>query len=308
MGESGPLRPSAFDVRWGAATSQGAVRRHNEDAWYAGPPVFLVADGMGGHQRGEVASRVVVEAFQAVDDEWLTAPVVCDVLDRASAEVGGIAADGPPPGTTVVGVGLAEQEGAPCWLVFNVGDSRAYRLRAGDLKQISVDHSRVQQLLDSGDAVSGRRAASTPRNVITRAIGGGMRGAVEVDQWLLPAGAGDRVLLCSDGLTTEVSDQLIAATLLSVNDPQDAAEQLVAAAVDAGGHDNVTVVIVDAVRVANPDGSPAATSVETTLSDFPAPDDDATLPDPTAFLDVINAQDDVALAVRDRAGEQEVLQ
>ena len=301
------LGRAVFDVGWGATTSQGAVRSHNEDSWYAGGRVFVVADGMGGHQRGEAASRVVAQAFTALaGDEWLTAHALCEVLGRAADEVSALAAAGPPPGTTVVGVGLASQEGAPCWLVFNVGDSRAYLLRNGELKQISIDHSRVQQLIDSGEAGSGRRAAVAPRNVITRAIGGGMRGPVEVDQWLLPATEGDRLLLCSDGLHTEVSDQLIAATLLSTRDPRRAADQLVAAAVAAGGHDNVTVVIVDALRVIGADGTVAGASVETTLSDFPSTDDDATLPDPTAFLEAI-AADDEALG-QDAGREQEVLQ
>lgn len=267
-----------FEVAWGAATDQGRVRSRNEDAWYAGTSVFVVADGMGGHTSGEVASRSVVDSFRADDDLWLTPEVLHEALDSAVARVRGLPAPGRAPGSTVVGVGLAAQAGVPCWLVFNVGDSRAYRLSAGLLEQISVDHSRVQELKDAGVVIE----AGPRRNIITKAIGGGVRGPVSADQWLMPALAGDRILLCSDGLTGEVSDQLIAATLLAFRSPQSAAEQLVSAAVNAGGRDNVTVVVVDAVRVGSADARHTDVMEGDTLSDLADPN--PTVPDINAFM------------------------
>jgi PPM family protein phosphatase len=152
------------------------------------------------------------------------------------------------PGSTVSGVGLAMYENRPSWLVFNIGDSRTYLLQGGELEQVTVDHSQVQELVDSGvpHEVARTRVA---RNVITRAIGGGMPTAPRTDQWLVPARPGDRVLVCSDGLSEELTDQLITAILQSFANAGEAAEQLVNAALDAGGRDNVTAVVVDAVSI-----------------------------------------------------------
>jgi len=193
-----------------------------------------------------MASQAVVAAFQAESQtDWLTPEGLHRALEQASRVIvqasGGV---GRAPGSTVVGVGLAAQSGLPYWMIFNVGDSRAYMLRSGRLQQISVDHSRVQAVADAGG-----QANPAARNVITRAIGAGLPSPVLADQWLMPAAVGDRVMLCSDGLSTEVSDQLIAATLLAFCEPQEAADELVRAALNAGGRDNVTVVVVDAIEV-----------------------------------------------------------
>mgnify|MGYP000853811308 FL=1 len=236
---------TVFEVSWGAASHTGIVRDHNEDAWLAASRLFLVADGLGGHERGEVASRAVVDAFRRIADDWLTGEKLREALLQASTTVAALDREGRAPGSTVVGVGLTEQPGPPCWLVFNVGDSRAYLLRGGSLEQISVDHSRVQELLDAGRQLSG----PISHNVITRAIGAGVPGPAAADQWLVPATVGDRILLCSDGLTTEVSDQLIAAALLTFTDPQLAADELVRSALTAGGRDNVTALVVDVIAV-----------------------------------------------------------
>lgn len=261
--------PVRFAVAWGAATDRGRRRSINEDRYLAAPPIFIVADGMGGHLRGDAAAAAVVEAFHdvpvqpRVSSEWLHAAV-----SDAARRVRQVAATAQPapgaPGSTLSGVGLTEQAGQPCWLVFNVGDSRTYRLRAGILEQVSVDHSEVQELLDAGRIAAEDVRHHAQRSVITRAIGGGLPGEPVVDQWLLLAAAGDRVLVCSDGLTGEVSESLIAATLLSHEAPQDAADALVRAAVEAGGRDNVTVVVVDAVDVS---ADPSLTLDEDTLGD-----------------------------------------
>lgn len=266
--------PIRFAVQHGVASHSGLVREPNEDSWLASRNVYLVADGLGGHARGEVASQAVVAAFAAEShSDWLSPDGLHRALEQASRDVIELGGSGRAPGSTVVGAGLAAQSGTPYWMIFNIGDSRAYLLRSGRLQQISIDHSRVQEVADAGG-----RPNSAPRNVITRAIGAGLPGPVLADQWLLPAITGDRVVLCSDGLSTEVSDQLIAATLLAFAEPQEAADELVRAALNAGGHDNVTVLVIEAIEVAgtvstiDPD--------EDTLGGPPmGADDHATLPD-----------------------------
>lgn len=242
-------QPSAaiFRATAGAATDAGRARTHNEDSYLAATPVFLVADGMGGHTRGAAASARVVRGFEPLAGrDWVSPAELHDAVTRAAASVGELAGDGPAPGSTLTGVALTRADGRPCWLVFNVGDSRAYLMRDGALEQVSVDHSRRQELLEAGTPED---SIMVGRNVITRALGGGRGGVPIVDQWLLPAAQGDRLLVCSDGLSTEVSAPLIAAILGSQPDPRDAARELVAAALEAGGRDNVTVVVVDAVEV-----------------------------------------------------------
>lgn len=237
-----------FTVAWGAATDRGQKRAHNEDSYLASPPVFLVADGMGGHQGGDVASRTVVESFEGLSGEAaLTSEALLRTINEAVGRVRAIASSGRAPGSTLTGVGLAAQGSTPCWLVFNIGDSRTYRLSGGVLEQVSVDHSEVQAMVDSGALRAEQAQLHEKRNVVTRALGGGIPGIPVVDQWLLIARPNDRILLCSDGLSTELTDQFLMATLQAVPDPQAAAEALVEAAVRAGGRDNVTAVVVDAV-------------------------------------------------------------
>lgn len=219
------------------------MRAVNEDALLAYPPVFLVADGMGGHDAGDVASRLAVEEFaQLAGQPHATSDDVHACFTRTAERIRE-ALDGRPCGTTVSGVAVAEHEGSSYWLVFNVGDSRVYRWVEGHLRQISVDHSVVQEMLDNG-ALDAEQARSHPeRHVLTRALGSGA--SPEPDYWMIPAGPHDRVLVCSDGLTGELSDAAISEVLGLFADPQEAAQELVRLAVDAGGHDNVSTVVVD---------------------------------------------------------------
>lgn len=269
-------------LRWGTATHVGRVRTENQDTFLAQPPVFVVADGMGGHRAGRDAAERVRETFS--EQAWHTwvGPVELNAaIELATQRVRALAepADGTPadgaPGSTVTGVALAWQEG-PAWLVFNVGDSRTYLLRGEQLQQITVDHSHRQALVDQGWTPEQARARSG-RHVITRAIGGGLRGLPRPDQWLLPTQLGDRVLLCSDGLTLELSDQLITAVLLAHPDPGDAAGELVAAATRSGGRDNVTVVVVDALQVTG-GAAPDDTDLEGTVETWAAVEGHDTLP------------------------------
>lgn len=229
---------------WGSATDCGLFRRLNEDALLAYPPLFVVADGMGGHDAGEVASRIAVEEAGRLAGRAEVAADDVHVIVRAiSTRVRAVVPDGRTVGTTFAGVGVARHEGGAYWLVFNIGDSRVYRYADATLSQISVDHSVVQELVDRG-VISAAEALHHPdRHVITRAIGTGPD--PDPDYWLIPAGQADRMLVCTDGLTDELADAEIAELLGSSPDPQVAAERLVKAAVDRGGRDNVTAVVVD---------------------------------------------------------------
>ncbi|SJN46235.1 Protein serine/threonine phosphatase PrpC, regulation of stationary phase [Microbacterium esteraromaticum] len=241
-------------TRSASATDVGARRRLNEDAFLAAAPLFIVADGMGGHDAGEVASAKVVEHFSTLSgQESLSIGQVRDVLASARTAVGALGQQGTAgAGTTLSGVVIASVDGLGYWLVLNIGDSRTYQFSNGMLEQITVDHSYVQELIDEGEITPEQAKSDRRRNIITRAIGAGSVG--DADYWLFPAESGDRMLVCSDGLTTELPDERIAEVLATEPDPQRAADMLTAEAVRAGGRDNVTVVIVDALTVASARG------------------------------------------------------
>jgi PPM family protein phosphatase len=237
-----PAFDGLVEVSVGSATHCGHHRRVNEDSLLVLPHVYVVADGMGGHAAGDEASAILVEEMRRLAEGAVEASDVSGVLEQANARVRRLADGG--AGTTVTAAIGVEHDGAPYWLVVNLGDSRTYRLSDGHLEQVSVDHSVVQELLDRGllDADGAKRHPQ--RHVITRAVGSPE--ALRPDYWLLPALDGDRLVLCSDGLTGEVEDAQIEAALLQHADPQRAADALVALALDGGGHDNVTVVVIDA--------------------------------------------------------------
>jgi serine/threonine protein phosphatase PrpC len=228
--------------RHGSATSTGRVRRVNEDSYLTSPPVFAVADGMGGHGSGDLASALAVQVLArcaAVHPLLLEAVLAAleeanqVIIERGAASLMGTTVTG------LVGLGTA---GADHLMVFNVGDSRVYRLAADGIEQLTVDHSEVQELLLDG-AITREQARTHPRrNIVTRALG--TDPVLLTDRWLLPALDGDRFLLCSDGLFNELPDEAIL-PLFSAGTPQQAAEALVMAANDAGGRDNITAVIVD---------------------------------------------------------------
>lgn len=241
-----------IDVAYGQATDVGRVRSENEDDLLAAPPVFVVADGMGGHAGGAAASSAAVEEMAALarrddlDPEQVRAAVAA-----AHARVRALSRpDGSRlgAGTTLTGLVAVTHEGSPTWLVLNVGDSRVYRLAGDSLLQVTTDHSLVQEMVDDG-VLSAQDARFHPqRNVVTRALGG--PGAVEPDLTLAPPQPSERWLVCSDGLTNELTDDEIAEVLRVETDPQAAADRLVQAAVQAGGQDNVTVVVVDVAGAA----------------------------------------------------------
>ncbi|MEP9363627.1 protein phosphatase 2C domain-containing protein [Nocardioides sp. CN2-186] len=246
---------NAVELHHGAHTDVGLVREVNEDAFLAAPPVFVVADGMGGHEGGDVASAIVIEEFgrlaEAGYDPRAGADVVATVLHTCQERIADYAvtqrAHGIDPrrhaGTTAVVALLVEGDDGPQWLLANVGDSRIYRLTDGILEQVSVDHSLVQELVDAGSISADDAAVHPERNVITRALGNAH--AVEADYFLLPLPSVQRLLLCTDGISGLIDDDAIAQVLTGVPDAQEAADQLVAAALAAGGTDNATAVVID---------------------------------------------------------------
>ena len=231
-------------VEWGTATDRGLIRAVNEDSLLATPPVFLVADGMGGYQSGDTASAIVVEEFAiAPGVERVTPEWVMHSFDRADSRI----RSGAGGGTTVAGIAVVQQDSTPYWLVFNIGDSRVYRCIAGLFTQVSVDHSVVQELVDEGKIAAEAARFHPERHIITRAVGSAE--PPHPDFWLLPAEVGERLLLCSDGLTSEVDAADIAKIVMGSGTPQETADALVAQALSAGGRDNVTTIVVDVVGV-----------------------------------------------------------
>lgn len=232
---------------WGSATDTGRVRTLNEDALVALAPIFLVADGMGGHDSGDVASRIVAEEYTALAGRpFVTVEDLQECFSRASTRMCD-ELTGRTGGATVAGAAIAMHDDAAYWLVFNIGDSRVYRMIDAELAQVTVDHSVVQELLEAGELSAGEASVHADRHVVTRALA--TDSASEPDYWMIPATGDDRLLICSDGLTDELTDAQLRAVLLDVPDAQDAAEALVAAALEAGGRDNVSVVVVDVVVV-----------------------------------------------------------
>ncbi len=242
------------DLHHGAATDVGLVRKVNEDSFLVAPPVFVVADGMGGHSGGDVASQMVVEEFARLARDYdpaRGAEQVADAFARAQARIVDYGeahrsiTPGWHAGTTAVVAVLVDDNGVIKWLLANLGDSRIYRITEGRLEQISVDHSVVQELMDAGEITADQASVHPERHVITRALGS--PGGIDPDFFLLPLGSVERLLLCSDGVTGMIEDQEIEDILEAVHDPRDAADRLVRAAVAAGGRDNATAIVVDVV-------------------------------------------------------------
>lgn len=237
---------SGLTLRVGAATDVGRVRDHNEDSALAEGGVFAVADGMGGHAAGEVASGIVVDTLREIADRPdLTADDVDQQLRLANDRILQAVREHPDQrgmGTTASGIALVSSGGADHWAIFNVGDSRVYRLIGGGLTQVTVDHSEVQELIASG-VITPEEARTHPlRNVVTRSLGTDY--AHQADVWVIPPYPGERFVICSDGLTNELTDAEVREIVEEAADPQAAAEELVREAVLAGGRDNVTVVVV----------------------------------------------------------------
>ncbi|WP_309248103.1 PP2C family protein-serine/threonine phosphatase [Rothia santali] len=286
----------------GATTHRGCHRKNNEDSLVTSGNLSVVADGMGGHEAGEVASSIAVNTLSAsplfatrsfaVEDsteepeeqrglfrrrrratsrlnERIMGVLreIKDVIGEADENIK--TAGNMRAGTTLTGAWLTRIGEQNMWIIFNVGDSRTYRLRREEdapitenstsmsqsapqgveLEQVTVDHSEVQYLVDTGQITALEALTHPRRNVITRALGTG--NYWEPDFWVIPAHPGDRLMMCSDGLSGELSNEYMARVLATVAHPKDAADVLQAAAIRAGGRDNISVIVVDAV----PEGS-----------------------------------------------------
>ena len=235
-------------VAWGAATDVGRRRSHNEDSLIAESPMFAIADGMGGHSAGDVASAAVVARLaETVVSDFVSTEAIEHALHVATEDIG-LAADEKAlgVGTTVTGAALTMHDGDPYWTVFNVGDSRVYAFEQNELLQVTTDHSVVQELVAAG-LIRREDAESHPEsNVITRAVG--FNAEPRTDFWAVPVRKGLRLLLCSDGLTKEVDDEHIRLHLAAGLAPLATAEALVDAALASGGRDNVSTIVVDVVE------------------------------------------------------------
>lgn len=291
-------------LRWGSASHEGQLRAQNEDHAHAGEGLFVVADGMGGHLAGEIASEMAVDRL----DERLpmtsdnTLDDLVEAISEANTEIYQGSIDDPDRagmGTTITAIAVvSDPHDGEAFAVANVGDSRSYVLRHGRLRQLTIDHSFVQELVAEG-AITRDEARTHPRrNIVTRALG--IEPYVRVDSWTMPIIRGDRFVLCSDGLVDEITDDAITEILHAhADDPEAAAQALVDAANDAGGRDNITVVIVDVIEGDEPpdpteefdvvpvwhDGDLDATGETEIVSDPPDDDDDADADDATTLYD-----------------------
>ena len=261
----------------GAATDTGNLRGQNEDSHIAQQGLFAVADGMGGHNAGEVASAMAIEylrgvALGGVASAEAFAQVVRD-LNNAIFSAATATTDQRGMGTTLTAAALLDstsETDQPSQIVIaNVGDSRTYLLRSGELRQLSVDHSYVQELVTEGLLTIDEARTHPRRNIVTRALG--IDAQVSVDTWTIPMFDGDRFMLCSDGLVDEVPLDEITEMMREHTTPQQVAERLVTAAKWHGGRDNITVIVLDvsinaatAEVVVDPDITPDTASESTT--------------------------------------------
>ena len=260
-------------LKWGASTDVGMVRQQNEDSFLAEETLFVVADGMGGHNAGEVASALAVTTLKAgarlgIDD----AEVFRELVQQANSAIYTASLDDSTQsgmGTTVTALSIVEGE-EPRVLVANVGDSRAYLWRSGALSRLSVDHSYVQELVNEGIITPEAARVHPRRNIVTRALG--IDRSVNVDVFTHFVRTGDRIVLCSDGLVDEVADTEIAKVLGQHTDPQETAEALVMVANTNGGRDNTTVIVVDVlddisapISVSSPDKTAPMQSPDSTI-------------------------------------------
>ncbi len=233
-------------LMWGATSDMGMVRQQNEDSFLAEDTLFVVADGMGGHNAGEVASALAVTTLKAGARAGInSAQTFRELVQQANSVIYTASLDDSTQsgmGTTITAMSIVEGD-EPRVLIANVGDSRAYLWRGGVLTAMSVDHSYVQELVNEGIITAEEARVHPRRNIVTRALGIDRSVVVDVFNYLVRTD--DRIILCSDGLVDEVSDVEIATVIAQHSNPQDLAEALVLVANANGGRDNTTVVVVD---------------------------------------------------------------
>ncbi len=242
-------------VSCGASTHVGKVRKNNQDSFGFNDYLFVVADGMGGHLGGEVASDLAVKTVINVFESSgklkrkkikRNQSGLLDAVEQANHQIIQTATEDSSlkgMGTTLCAVMLGVQENeSPAFVIANIGDSRVYQFSNENLKQTTEDHSLVADLVRAGELTTQEAARHPQRNVLTRALG--IDAASKTDIYELAINDGDKYLLCSDGLFNELSEVRITEILTEVSDPQIASEMLVNEAVEAGGHDNVTAMVL----------------------------------------------------------------
>ncbi len=258
-------------LRSGSATDTGLVRSVNQDLAMETSTLFAVADGMGGHAGGEVASQLAVETLALAFSRQPTGSGLSEAVSEANTAVWQHSQANPElrgMGTTMTALSLVNEDGRDTLALVNVGDSRSYRFHDGKISQITTDHSLAEEMVRTGDLTSDEAATHPHRHILTRALG--VATDVAVDLWRINPVRGDRYLLCSDGLTNELTPEQIAEVLASVSDPKRAAELLVQAARTHGGSDNITVVVVDVV-VGEDEPGTEAPAVAAVNADFGTP-------------------------------------
>ena len=227
---------------FGSRTDIGCLRDHNEDSLVVTPPLFAVADGMGGHAAGEVASEIAVNVLAERAPEHPDGAALARAVEDANREVIRASHDGrgrEGMGTTMTAAMLEGER----LVIAQVGDSRAYLLHQGKLQQLTRDHSLMADMIEAGQLTPEEARSHPQRSVITRALGSDAH--LQPDIYEINVETGDRLLICSDGLSGMVRDEEIENTMRRVQDPQRCAAQLVNEAVANGGHDNVTVIVAD---------------------------------------------------------------
>jgi serine/threonine protein phosphatase PrpC len=248
-------------LRSGSASDVGRIRTVNQDLPLERPNLYAVADGMGGHVGGEVAARVAVETLDQAFERSPTVDGLREAFSEANAAVwheSQANTDLRGMGTTLTAVALVgDAEGRDVLALANVGDSRAYVFSGGEMTQVTDDHSLAEERMRQGEMTEEEAAVHPQRHILTRALG--VSSQVDADMWELELRTGDRLLLCSDGLTNELGNEEMADILGEVDDPAEAAQRLVDAANGHGGADNITVVVVD-VQVGE-EGEGAASKV-----------------------------------------------
>ncbi|WP_300264695.1 protein phosphatase 2C domain-containing protein [Microbacterium sp.] len=235
-------------LSWAGITDTGLRRDNNQDAFLAEYPLFVVADGMGGHAGGEIASQsTIARLHEAVGTGGITTSAIESALEQAVSDIAAhpeTTDEG--TGTTLTGVLFDVAEDGPRWISLNIGDSRVYLLRDDRLVQVTTDHSVVQELISSG-RLSPEEAEGHPySNVITRAVGASE--LTPPDYLGIEVQDGDRFVICSDGLTKELTDYGIQHFLREHADPATAVDAMLAAALENGGRDNVTLIVVKVER------------------------------------------------------------
>lgn len=227
---------------FGSRTDIGCVRKHNEDSLVVSPPLYAVADGMGGHAAGEVASEIAVNTLIEHAPSSIDAEALSNAVMSANREVIAASQDGrgrEGMGTTMTAAMLEGER----LVIAQVGDSRAYLLHKDELQQLTRDHSLMADMIEAGQLTEEEARTHPNRSVITRALGSDIN--MQADLYEINVETGDRLLLCSDGLSTMITNDEIKDVLMRIGDAQRCANMLVNKAISAGGHDNITVVVVD---------------------------------------------------------------